>query len=244
MANPFSITAASNSVPLSDERTGQAAFTVFNASGRPIRGRALIVPEDPAAEQWLSLVGDAEHSFDIAGTQQFVVRIEVPPTVAAGNVRFRLDMVDVENPDENYSRGPTVAFQVPEPIAAPQPFPWWIAVVAAGVILLIGVAIVVGGDILGRLDDAQATQQAVAQTQTAAAMLTETPTPTTTPTITLTPSPTNTPTPSPTNTLTPSPTNTLTRIPLPTFTPTLDIPFTPRGPRPDPDPDAPDPVIP
>ncbi len=234
MANPFSITAASNSVPLSDERTGQAAFTVFNASGRPIRGRALVVPEDPAAEPWLSIVGDVEHSFDIAGTQQFMVQIEVPETAPVGNVRFRLDMVDVEHPDENYSRGPTVTFQVPEPVAAPQPFPWWIAVVAAAVIVLIGVAIVVGGDILGGLEDARATQQAVAQTQTAAAMLTETPTPTTTPTITLTPSPTNT--------LTPRPTNTPTPVTIPTVTPTIDIPFTPL-PTPS-DPDRPPPVIP
>jgi hypothetical protein len=233
MANPFSITAASNSVPLSGERTGQAAFTVFNASGRPIRGRALVVPEDPTAESWLSVVGDVEYSFDIAGTQQFLIRIEVPPSVAAGNVRFRLDMVDVENPDENYSRGPTVAFQVPEPVATPQPFPWWIVAVVVGVIILIGMAIMLPGIIDRRM-------------ATPVPVLTETPTltPASGPTNTPTPSPTNTSTPSPTGTPTLRPTNTRTLIPIPTFTPTIDIPFTPRGPRPDPDPDAPGPVIP
>jgi hypothetical protein len=149
MANPFAITAASNSVPLRDDRSGQAVFTVFNASGRPIRGRARIVAEDPIAEQWLSLVGDAERVFGIAGTQQFMVQIEAPSTAPAGDMRFRLDMVDVENPDENYSRGPTVTFQVPEPVAAPKPFPWWIVAVAVGVILLIGAAIILPGIIDG-----------------------------------------------------------------------------------------------
>ena len=187
MANPFAITAASNSVSLRSDRTGQAAFTVFNASGRPIRGRARIVAEDPATEPWLSLVGDAERAFGIAGTQQFVVQIEAPPTAPAGDMRFRLDMVDVENPDENYSRGPTVTFQVPEPVAASKPFPWWIVAVVAGVIILIGVAFVVGGDIRGRADDARATQQAVAQTQTAAAAVTPTQTPTPAPGITFIP---------------------------------------------------------
>jgi hypothetical protein len=178
MANPFAITAASNSVSLRNDRTGQAAFTVFNASGRPIRGRARIVAEDSTAEPWLSLVGDAERAFGIAGTQQFVVQIEATATAPAGDMRFRLDMVDVENPDENYSRGPTVTFQVPEPVAAAKPFPWWIVAVVAGVIILIGVAFVVGGNIRGTADDARATQQAVAQTQTAAAA---TPGPTDTP---------------------------------------------------------------
>ena len=190
MANPFVITAASNSVALSDERTGQASFTVFNASGRPIRGRARIVAEDPPAEPWMSLIGDAERAFGIAGTQQFVVQIEAPPTAPAGDVRFRLDVVDVENPDENYSQGPSVTFQVPEPIAT-KPFPWWIIAVVAGVIFLIGAGIVVGGTIRNTNEMAQATQQAVAQTQTAAAVVpTETPTPTATEAPTLTPTPT------------------------------------------------------
>jgi hypothetical protein len=178
MANPFAITAASNSVPLRDDRSGQAVFTVFNASGRPIRGRARVVAEDPNAEQWLSLVGDAERAFGIAGTEQFVVQIEAPATAPAGAMRFRLDMVDVENPDENYSRGPTVTFQVPEAPAPSKPFPWWIVAVVAGIIVLIGVAFVVSGNIRNRVSDVQATQTAVAQTQTAAAITpTQTPTP-------------------------------------------------------------------
>jgi hypothetical protein len=197
MANPFVITAASNSVPLSAERTGQATFTVFNASGRPISGRARIVPEDPATEPWITVAGAAERAFGIAGAQQFAVEIKAPPTAPAGDVRFRLDVVDVENPDENYTQGPSVTFQVPEAPAPSKPFPWWIVAVAAGVIILLGGAFVVAGNIRETSKMAQATQSALAQTRTAAAMR---PTETLTPTATATGMPTATDTPAPTPT--------------------------------------------
>jgi hypothetical protein len=138
MANPFAITTLSNTVSLRDDRTGEVIFTVFNALGRPIRGRARIVPEDPAMVPWISLVGEAEYLLGTAATQRFSVQIEVPPTAPAGNVRFRLDMIDVANPDENYARGPEVAFRVPEAPGVRKSFPWWIVAVAAGVVLLIG----------------------------------------------------------------------------------------------------------
>jgi hypothetical protein len=136
MGNPFAITTLSNTVSLRDDRTGEATFTVFNALGRPIRGRARIVPDDPATAAWISLVGDAEYLLGTAATQRFSVRIEAPPTAPAGNVRFRLDMIDVANPDENYARGPEVAFRVPEAPDVRKPFPWWI--VAVAVVLLVG----------------------------------------------------------------------------------------------------------
>ncbi len=138
MANPFAITTLSNTVSLRDDRTGEATFTVFNALGRPIRGRARIVPDDPATAPWISLVGEAEYLLGTAATQRFSVRIEVPPTAPAGNVRFRMDMIDVANPDENYAQGPGITFRVPEAPGVRKPFSWWIVAVAAGVILLIG----------------------------------------------------------------------------------------------------------
>jgi hypothetical protein len=138
MANSFAITTLSNIVSLRDDRTGEVTFTVSNALGRPIRGRARIVPDDPATAPWISLVGEAEYLLGTAATQRFSVRIEAPPTAPAGNVRFRLDMIDVANPDENYAQGPGVTFRVPEALDVHKPFPWWIVAVAAGVILLIG----------------------------------------------------------------------------------------------------------
>jgi hypothetical protein len=144
MSSPFAITAATNSVRLNESRRGEATFTVFNASGRPIRGRARLATEDPAAESWISLAGVSERDFSIAGTHQYTVRIAVPPDAPPGNPSFRLDMVGVENPDEEYTQGPSVTFQVPE--AKPRkPFPWWILALAGGgllVVLIIVLAVV------------------------------------------------------------------------------------------------------
>ncbi len=137
MANPFAITTTATAVPLDTGRQGRLSFTVSNTSGRPIRGRARLVPANPAAASWLSLQGDAERDFPAAGTQQYTVQILVPPTGPAGSYPFRLDVVGVDNPDEELTQGPSVTFTVPEPAPPPKPFPWWIVVVAAVLLLAV-----------------------------------------------------------------------------------------------------------
>ena len=143
MPSPFAVTAVSNSVSLDEKRHGEAAFTVFNASGRPIRGRARLVPESPEAGGWLSLAGTAERDFIIAGTEQYTAHIAVPGDAPAGSYAFRLDMVGVENPDELFTQGPTVSFEVSE-APSPKPFPWW-AVIAAVAGLILCCVLAVGG---------------------------------------------------------------------------------------------------
>jgi hypothetical protein len=147
MPGPFTVTAATNSIQLDTDRQGEASFTVFNGSGRPLRGQARLRAEDPSATGWLSLAGESERDFDIAAAHQFTVRIQVPSDAPAGSYPFRLDMVGVEDPDEEYSEGPTVTFQVPEPEPEKEPFPWWIVGIVAGVLVVAGIilAIVIGG---------------------------------------------------------------------------------------------------
>jgi hypothetical protein len=142
MPESFAITAATNSISLDANRRGETSFTVFNARGRPIRGRARLVPENTPAEGWLSLEGEAERDFGIAEAHQFKTRITVPADASAGSYPFRLDMVGVENPDELYTQGPTVTFQVPEP-APKKAFPWWILAAAAGAIVVIGIVLAI-----------------------------------------------------------------------------------------------------
>lgn len=133
-SSPFVVTAASNTVLLNDQRQGSTAFTVSNASGRALRGRGLIVPVAPTQASWLTLVGQAERAYAIAGTEQVTVQVAVPPAAAAGSYSFHLDVVG-EVPDEEYTTGPTVTFTVAAP-PPPKKFPWWIVAVVAGVIVL------------------------------------------------------------------------------------------------------------
>jgi hypothetical protein len=138
MPNPFTITAATNTIRLDDTRQAQTTFTVFNSSGRAMRGRARIVVQNPASETWVSLVGDAEKDFPIAGTHQYDVKIAVPAGSPPGSYPFRLDVVGTENPDEEFSQGPTVTFEVPAPAPAKNPFPIWIPIALVAVLLLVG----------------------------------------------------------------------------------------------------------
>ena len=161
MSSPFAITSATNSVLLDGNRKSETTFTVSNASGRPLRGRAIIVPVAPTQAAWLSVVGQAERAFAIAGADQYTVQVAAPAAAAPGSYAFHLDMVG-EVPDEEYSTGPTVTFTVMAP-PPPKKFPWWIVAVIAGVVI---VAIV--GFLMVRSN--QANQAASATATVAAAM--------------------------------------------------------------------------
>src|SRR4030095_10251658 len=133
--SPFTITTGSNTVVLNAERKGEAAFTVTNITGRALRGRGVPKPLGPTSPDWLTIAGEAEGDFSVAATQQYAVQVAVPMDAVPGNYTFRLDMVGVDNPDENFTQGPVVAFQVvpppPPPPPPPKPFPWWIVAVVA-----------------------------------------------------------------------------------------------------------------
>jgi hypothetical protein len=136
----FAITSVSSTAPLDNTRKGSASFTVSNASGRALRGRARLSMPNQVAAPWLAIAGEAERDFPVAGVQQYTVQIAVPPAATPGSYSFRLDEVGVDNPDEQYVQGPSVAFEVPQPPPPPPPpppIPWWIFVVIAAVVLAI-----------------------------------------------------------------------------------------------------------
>jgi hypothetical protein len=138
VSNPFAITTTTSVVRLDPEGHGEAVFTVSNETGAEIEGRVLLVPGDPAIEGWLSLAEEAERRFPAAGTAQYTARVAVPAGATPGRYSFRLDALDVQHPDEAYSEGPTVTFQV-QPPEPPDGFPWWIIAVIAGVLVVGGV---------------------------------------------------------------------------------------------------------
>lgn len=124
MPSLFDITASQTKVNLDSQRKGEVSFTVTNTSGRPVRGRARVVPQGTAASEWFTLEGHAERNFDVAGVQPYLVQIAVDASAPAGTYVFRLDMLGVENPDEFYTEGPAVAFDIStRPVPPPPPPP-------------------------------------------------------------------------------------------------------------------------
>ena len=171
MANPFAITVATNTVSLDNNRQGGTSFTVSNTTTQPLRGRGHVVAQSATAEGWLKLVGDAERDIASQGSQQYVVQIAVPPNAPAGEYSFRLDIVDVADPDDNFSEGPTVQFSVPTAAPKPKPFPWWIVAVVIAALLLIG------GAVYGIVHAVQTTSPTVSATTPTTAPPTPSPTP-------------------------------------------------------------------
>ncbi|HEY0752991.1 MAG TPA: hypothetical protein VGD98_03365 [Ktedonobacteraceae bacterium] len=141
MPNSFAITVATNTVFLNANRQGRTAFTVSNTNAFPVRGRARIEALSVTAGAWLELLEEAERSFASQDSHQYIVQIAVPPNAPAGEYTFRLDMVDVANPDDDFSEGPTVKFVVALAAPKPRPFPWWIVAAVVVALLIISGAI-------------------------------------------------------------------------------------------------------
>ncbi len=145
MPGPFTITTATNTLHLDNKGQTQAVFTVSNDSGRALRGRGHVTPQDPATEAWFALDGAAVRDFAVAGTQQYMVLVTVPPTTPPGTYSFRLDLADEINPDENFTAGPPVSFAVLPPPPPPPPapkIPSWVWIAAGVVALLVVVGII------------------------------------------------------------------------------------------------------
>jgi hypothetical protein len=139
----FAVTAAGQRVNLDAAGSAQAPFTVTNTAAQTLKARLLARPSDPAKAQWLSIVGEASRDFAPNASEQVVVQLDVPPGTPPGSYAFRLDAVSEAEPDEDFTEGPSVAFEVAPPPQPKKKFPWWIAAVAGGVVLLIIIGVVV-----------------------------------------------------------------------------------------------------
>jgi beta-lactam-binding protein with PASTA domain len=132
----FIVTAASEKVTLDESGRARAPFMVTNASAQPLKGRLMTRPRKPAKEEWFSIVGESIRDFAPNAAEQVVVQLDVPPGSKPGSYRFRLDAVSEADPDEVFTEGPWVAFEVAPPTKPKKRFPWWILAVVGAAILL------------------------------------------------------------------------------------------------------------
>jgi hypothetical protein len=133
----FDITTASDRVSMGGDGRGEITFTVTNGSSRPLRGQLRVRSLGSTKGEWLNIAGETERVFSPNATQQVVVKVATPPGVPAGKYQFRLDAISVINPDDDFTEGPTIDFEVKATAAPKKPFPWWIIAAAAGAVILI-----------------------------------------------------------------------------------------------------------
>ncbi|HEX5745678.1 MAG TPA: LamG domain-containing protein [Archangium sp.] len=148
MVRGFAITTSTSSIRLDGSGRGELTFTVSNALGRPVRGRAVVEPEGTTSRDWLALDGEAERDFPPDGTHQYTVKVNVPPGTPQGQHAFHLSMVNVANPDEEFTVGPSASFQVPLPQAPAPKRKWplaWIALAAGILVIALGTFLALRG---------------------------------------------------------------------------------------------------
>src|SRR6266566_3061147 len=167
MAKTFTITTtATDTLRTNDKGHAEAVFTVTNTTARPVRGMARARALESTKREWLQLTGESERDFAPGSTQQFVVTFDAPVVTtappagpkpagsqppaatpatgpaAADKYSFRLDVASATNPDEDFTEGPVVKVELPVAKVAPppKPFPKWIFIPIAAV-LLRGIAV-------------------------------------------------------------------------------------------------------
>ena len=139
----FTVTAAASHVELDSAGAARAPFTVTNTSAQTLKGRLLTRPSEQANPDWFSIGGESVRDFAPNAAEQVVVQLAVPPGSPPGSYSFRLDAVSQIDPDEDFTEGPSVAFEVAPPQTPKKPFPWWIVAVAGAVVLLIIIVVIV-----------------------------------------------------------------------------------------------------
>jgi beta-lactam-binding protein with PASTA domain len=147
-APSFTVTTASEKVTLDKSGAARVPFVVTNTSAQALQGQLYAQPLGGAKPEWFTVVGESIRDFAPGEVQQVVVELKVPPVppgTPTASYSFRLDAVSGENPDEDFTEGQSVAFDVKAP---PPPekkkFPWlWILIAVGAVVLLIIIGVVV-----------------------------------------------------------------------------------------------------
>ena len=117
-------------------RVATTTFTVTNKTAQALSGRFKVSPQGDAKAEWLTLEGEKERPFGPSETQKVNVSVSLPGDVPAGEYKFRLVVMNVNDPGNDFTESAVVTFSPPK--APPETKrPVWPYIVAAVVLLLI-----------------------------------------------------------------------------------------------------------
>ena len=142
----FDVTVNPTTIEAKAGEKQSVVVTVTNKLGRPVTARASAVVDPANASAWIKAPPDAQRAFSQAATLDFQFGIEVPAAGPAGLYKVRIDVVDIEQPDDNFGQSPMIAVTVPKPPEVVVTnggggVPWWVWLVAALVIVGVGFGI-------------------------------------------------------------------------------------------------------
>jgi hypothetical protein len=137
----FAVTTGKNKVKLDRSGAARATFTVTNTSAQRLRGRLLARPVAQSSPDWFSVVGESVRDFAPNVPAQIVVQLNVPPDTPPGSYSFRLDAVSQVLPDEDFTEGPSVTFEIKPPPKPRKPIVPWVVVILGAIILLVVIGV-------------------------------------------------------------------------------------------------------
>jgi hypothetical protein len=137
----FTVTTGKAKVKLDRSGTARSTFTVTNTSAQALRGRLLARPGAQTSPDWLMVVGESVRDFAPNAPAQIVVQLTVPQGTPPGSYSFRLDAVSQVLPDEDFTEGPTVTFEIKPPPKPRKPLIPWIVVILGVLILLVVIGV-------------------------------------------------------------------------------------------------------
>ncbi len=133
----ISVPTASTNLKVNAKQKTEITYTVSNLSGRSVRGRMVLKPDDPPVKnKWVTVAEESEKDFGESSTFQFKVAINMPANATPGKYTFRLDAVNANIPDEGDS-GPAIGLEVVGAQAGSPP-KWIFPVVAVVLLLVVG----------------------------------------------------------------------------------------------------------
>lgn len=142
MARTFTITCAAGTIRLAGQARGECTFTITNTSAAVVRAHPTVIALDARAQNWFGVVGEPVRELAPGQTVQITVTI-LPAGAPPGRYSFRLDMLPAEGGER--SAGPEACVELtseaaPLPVGS-KPFPWWLLVIAAALLVIIGVVL-------------------------------------------------------------------------------------------------------
>jgi len=134
---PANVTLRAGSKP-ADAATGSAVYAVTNKTAAPVTARITLQVAGDAKNDWFTVEGERERPFGPGETQTVTVSIKLPAGTPAGEHKFRLRVVAVNDPDNDHMESPigTVVVDATGHETHTR-FPWWIVAVGVAVLALV-----------------------------------------------------------------------------------------------------------
>jgi len=135
----FQVTTPNARVNLRPEGTLDVPYSVTNVSAGARRAAFSVKASDPQTQKWYSIRGTPSLEFSPGTTQQVIVVVAPANGAAPKDYSFSLIAALADNPDIDFTEGPSVTYALAA--ADKKKFPWWLVIAAVAIVAIIAAII-------------------------------------------------------------------------------------------------------